>query len=62
MHAVLQQVPALIGVLVGAFTSYVVAAAGESARWRRTQSVRWDETRLRTYLEYSSAVKPMPGR
>lgn len=53
------QVPALLGVLVGAATSYLTTSLGERARWRRTQTVRWDERRLTAYADYAHAVKEM---
>lgn len=57
MRPFLQQFPALLGVLVGAVATYAVTAAAERARWRRAQSVRWDEKRLSAYEEYAHAVK-----
>jgi hypothetical protein len=53
----LQQLPALIGVLVGAVATYTATSAAERARWHRTQSVRWDDKRLAAYAEYAHAVK-----
>jgi hypothetical protein len=53
----LQQLPALIGVLVGAVASYTATSAAERARWHRAQSVRWDDKRLTAYAEYAHAVK-----
>jgi hypothetical protein len=57
MTALIQQLPALVGVAVGALASYFVAAAGERARWRRSMITRWDEKRLDAYAQYSFAVK-----
>ncbi|RSM36091.1 hypothetical protein DMA12_41670 [Amycolatopsis balhimycina DSM 5908] len=57
MQAFLQQLPALIGVVIGALASFAATSAAERSRWRRTQSVRWDERRLTAYAEYASAVK-----
>jgi hypothetical protein len=51
------QLPALIGVLVGALATYAATAATERARWRRAQSVRWDEKRVNAYAEYAHALK-----
>jgi hypothetical protein len=53
----MQQLPALIGVLVGALATYTATSAAERARWRRAQSVRWDDKRLTAYAEYAHAVK-----
>lgn len=57
MSGILQQLPALIGVVVGALASYLAGAAAERARWRRSQSSRWDEKRAQAYADYSHAVK-----
>jgi hypothetical protein len=51
------QLPTLIGVLLGAATSYFVTALTERANWRRRQVVRWDERRLAAYADYSNAVR-----
>ncbi|MFI6277331.1 hypothetical protein [Streptomyces sp. NPDC050988] len=55
----------LMGVLVGAFASYVGGALMERSRWRRQLSTRWDERRLEVYLRYADAIKrftSMAGR
>jgi len=52
-----QQLPALIGVLIGAAGSYLVTSVNERARWRREQSRRWDPARLQAYVDYGNAVK-----
>ena len=59
MHALLQQLPALLGVVVGALATWVATTTAERGKWRRDQSVRWDEKRLAVYTEYSHAVKQM---
>jgi hypothetical protein len=51
VQSFVQQLPALIGVLVGALATYAATSAAERARWRRTQSVRWDDKRLTAYAE-----------
>jgi hypothetical protein len=55
----LQQLPALIGVVVGALATWAATSAAERAKWRRSQSVRWDEKKLTAYAEYSHAVKQL---
>ena len=55
--SVVQQLPALIGVVIGAFGSYLVGSVTERARWRREQSSRWDDRRAQAYAEYGYAVK-----
>jgi hypothetical protein len=57
MSGFLQQLPTLLGVVVGALTSFLVTSAGERVRWRRSQAVRWDENRMRIYADYAAAVK-----
>src|SRR5262245_33981216 len=57
MNALLQQLPTLIGVLLGAAASYLATSAGERARWRRRQAARWDQRRLEAYTNYGYAVK-----
>jgi hypothetical protein len=52
-----QQLPALVGVLVGAVATYGATSAAERARWRRAQSVRWDEKRVDAYAAYALALK-----
>lgn len=57
MQALLQQLPALIGVALEALTTYATTAAAERGRWRRGQSVRWDEKRVNAYTEYAHSIK-----
>jgi hypothetical protein len=57
MSGIIQQLPALIGVVVGALASYLAGAATERARWRREQSARWDDKRAAAYADYAYAVK-----
>jgi hypothetical protein len=51
------QLPALIGVVVGAGASYLATSAGARSQWARTQRVRWEEKRVQVYAEYAHAVK-----
>jgi hypothetical protein len=51
------QLPALIGVVLGAGTSYIVTALTNRANWRRLQETRWDERRLAVYADYGNAIK-----
>ena len=57
MEAFVQQIPALAGVLVGALATYAATSAAERSRWRRQQSVRWDDKRFSTYAEYAHSLK-----
>ena len=57
MASVVQQLPVLIGVGVGALASYLVTSATERARWQRQQATRWDDKRAQVYAAYGYAVK-----
>jgi hypothetical protein len=57
MWAFLQQLPALIGVVVGAVGSYFAIALGDRARFRREEAARWQDRRLTVYSDYTRAVK-----
>jgi hypothetical protein len=56
-NPVIQQLPALIGVCVGAVATYATTGLAERARWRREQVARWDQARMHAYAEYGNAVK-----
>ncbi|MFI7385332.1 hypothetical protein [Streptomyces sp. NPDC049813] len=51
------QILTLIGVLIGALTSYFVTTAAERAKFRREMLTRWDERKLDTYIEYVTCIK-----
>ncbi|WP_328995425.1 hypothetical protein OG394_12545 [Kribbella sp. NBC_01245] len=51
------QILTLVGVVIGAFTSYLATAAAERAKFKRAMAMRWDERRLETYIAYTTAVK-----
>lgn len=51
------QIITLVGVLVGALTSFLATSMAERAKFRRTLATRWDERKLDTYIEYISCVK-----
>jgi hypothetical protein len=57
MDAVLQQLPALIGVIIGAGGSFVVTTTTQRAGFRRELAARWDERRMNAYAEYARAQK-----
>jgi hypothetical protein len=59
MNVLLQSLPALIGVALGALGSYIVSSSNERSRWRRTHASRWDERRLLAYVDYGSSVRTM---
>ncbi|OEJ20986.1 hypothetical protein AR457_38755 [Streptomyces agglomeratus] len=57
MTTFLSQLPALIGVIVGAFGTLLTTRLNDRAQWTRALSVRWDERRLDAYSEYARALK-----
>jgi hypothetical protein len=57
MDRLLEQVPTLMGVILGALATIGATTINDRLRWRRTQSVRWDERRLEAYAEYARAIK-----
>lgn len=57
MAAFLNQLPALIGVVVGVLGTLLTARLNDRAQWARAQSVRWDERRLEAYSEFGRALK-----
>ncbi|WP_233512523.1 hypothetical protein [Micromonospora deserti] len=57
MSTFVAQLPALIGVLVGTLGTILATSVADRWRWRRSQSVRWDERRLDTYVEFARVVK-----
>ncbi|MFE0184388.1 hypothetical protein [Streptomyces olivaceus] len=57
MSAFLQQLPALIGVVVGALGSYLAVVRSDRARFRQESAVRWEERRLTAYSDYARSLK-----
>ncbi|MEV4822071.1 hypothetical protein [Micromonospora sp. NPDC049274] len=57
MDTLLTQLPALLGVLVGTLGTILATSLADRARWRRSQSVRWDERRLDAYVAFAHALK-----
>jgi hypothetical protein len=57
--SLVDQLPTLIGVVVGAGLSFTSTSFVERSRWRRGQAVRWDERKLTAYAEFGNAVKDM---
>ncbi|MGW5866931.1 hypothetical protein ACWFRJ_32715 [Streptomyces sp. NPDC055239] len=57
MNEFIQQLPALIGVIVGALGSYLAITRGDRARFQREQAARWEERRLAVYGDYARVVK-----
>ncbi|MEV0820178.1 hypothetical protein [Nonomuraea rubra] len=57
MQNFVDQLPALIGVLLGAVGTYSVTALTERKRWKRQLATRWDERRVVAYMEYAHSIK-----
>jgi len=55
--ALLDQLPALVGVVVGSLGSYAVQSLTERRRWKRQREERWDGQRFETYGRYANALK-----
>lgn len=51
------QIITLVGVLIGALTSYFATAMAERTKLRHLMATRWDERKLDTYIEYVSCIK-----
>lgn len=51
------QVLTLVGVLIGALTTYLATTSAERARHRWSLETRWDERKLSAYIEYMALVK-----
>lgn len=57
MNTLLQQAPALIGVIIGAVASYFASSVHDRRTWRRTRTERWDTRRAEAYASYAQALK-----
>lgn len=57
MGSVIAQLPALIGVLIGTIGTIVATSVADRTRWKRNQSVRWDDRRLDAYIEFARVIK-----
>ncbi|MFJ1967392.1 hypothetical protein ACIO93_01835 [Streptomyces sp. NPDC087903] len=57
MSAFFQQLPALIGAVIGALGSYLALARSDRDRFKRERAARWEERRLAVYAEYARSLK-----
>ena len=62
VSAFLQQLPALIGVVIGALGSYLAVSLGDRARYRRDTAARWRDRRLTTYVAFQQVPDYQPPR
>jgi hypothetical protein len=57
MADVVHQLPALIGVIVGALASFLAGSTMERTRWKHERASRWDDKRAQIYSDYGYAIK-----
>ncbi|MFF8594690.1 hypothetical protein ACF061_25210 [Streptomyces sp. NPDC015220] len=57
MDTFVQQLPALIGVVIGALGSYLAVVRSDRERSRRERKDRWEERRLAVYSDYARTLK-----
>ncbi|MZD07171.1 hypothetical protein GTW43_19065 [Streptomyces sp. SID5785] len=57
MSDFIKQLPALLGVMIGAFGSYVVVMRGDRARFRREHAARRQEQQMAAYTDYALTLK-----
>ncbi|MDX3640950.1 hypothetical protein [Streptomyces sp. MB09-02B] len=57
MSTFIQQLPALLGVVIGALGSYLVVMRGEQVRFRQERATRWKERRLTVYADWARSLK-----
>ena len=57
MGGFVDQLPALIGVAIGAAATFVAGVSTERARWRHERQSVWDQRRADAYSAYSDALK-----
>lgn len=57
MKALIDQLPTLLGVVVGAIGAMASSSLTDRMRWRRDQAVRWDQRRLDAYVAFTATLK-----
>ena len=50
------QLLTILGVAVGAFSSFISTRALDRSRWRREEALRWDAKRLECYADFGAAM------
>jgi hypothetical protein len=56
VQELIDQIPALIGVIIGVAATYITTRAGARAQWKREQDVRSEDRRLDAYVAYTEAT------
>jgi hypothetical protein len=57
MQSFIDQLPALLGVVLGAAGVIASSSVTDRLRWRREQAVRWDQRRLDAYVAFAATLK-----
>jgi hypothetical protein len=57
MGNLVDQLPTLIGVVVGSLGTVLATTFSDRARWRHDRDVRWEERRLEAYSRYAETLK-----
>jgi hypothetical protein len=56
---VLDQLPTIIGVLVGSTATYLATSAAGRAQWQRQRQAHWNALQVAAYTDHAHAVKKM---
>lgn len=51
------QIFTLAAVAIGAITTYAATTLADRSRWKRQVGIRWDESRLRAYVDFANSAK-----
>ncbi|MEU7608178.1 hypothetical protein [Micromonospora sp. NPDC049204] len=57
MDAFVSQLPALLGVVVGALGAGLATFLSSRSQWKRSQAARWDDRRMEAYSEFAQVLK-----
>jgi hypothetical protein len=59
MDALIDQLPAALGVLIGSVATFLATSAMSRTQWRRQQQARWAEVQIAAYTDHAQALKIM---
>ncbi len=51
------QILTMLGVILGAITSFIATRLLDRGRWQREEALRWDTRRLECYSEFAASIK-----
>jgi hypothetical protein len=57
VNTLLEELPVLLGVGLGALATMVTTALNDRRQWKHSQAVRWDDRRFVAYTEYARSIK-----